>query len=141
MILEEEFNVPLEIAWRAITEKELMAKWYFDIAEFKPEVGFKFDFVGGEEGKPYLHLCEVLEVIPLQKLRYSWKYDGYNGISHVTFELASHNEKTVVKLIHEGTESFSEPDLATDKFREGWEYLIHRSLKEFLENGKELRYW
>lgn len=141
LILEQEFNAPIELVWRAITEKELMKKWYFDLADFKPEIGFKFQFEGGEEHKRYLHLCEVLEVIPLKKLKYSWSYKGYPGISFVTFELFSVGKKTKVKLIHEGLESFTNPDFMRENFAGGWNYLIHKSLKEFLENGKELRYW
>lgn len=141
LIIEQEFNAPIALVWRAITEKELMKKWYFDISNFKPEVGSKFHFEGGEKGKRYVHLCEVLEVIPYKKLKYSWKYEGYIGLSFVTFELSSVGEKTKVKLIHEGLETFTNPDFIRDNFVGGWKYLIHESLKEFLENGKALRYW
>lgn len=141
LIIEQEFNAPIALVWRAITEKELMKKWYFDISDFKPEVGCKFHFEGGEENKRYMHLCEVLEVIPNKKLRYSWKYEGHVGLSFVTFELSSVGEKTKVKLIHEGLETFTNPDFIRDNFMGGWKYLIHESLKEFLENGKALRYW
>ena len=141
LIIEREFNAPLELVWRAITEKELMKKWYFDISEFKPEVGCKFRFEGGEEDKRYLHLCEVLEVVSYKKLKYSWKYEGYTGVSFVTFELSSIGEKTKIKLIHEGIETFTNPDFMRENFMGGWKYLIHESLKEFLENGKAYRYW
>lgn len=141
LIIEQEFNAPLELVWRAITEKPLMKKWYFDISNFKPEVGFKFQFEGGEENKRYVHLCEVLEVIPQKKLRYSWKYEGYIGLSFVTFELSPVGEKTKVKLTHEGLETFTNPDFTRDNFVGGWNYLICESLKEFLEKGNALRYW
>ena len=141
LLIEQEFNAPIELVWRAITEKELMKKWYFDISDFKPEVGCEFQFEGGTEDKRYMHLCEVLEVIPLKKLKYSWKYEGYTGISYVTFELSSVGEKTNVKLIHEGLETFTNPDFIRGNFAKGWKHLIHESLKEFLENGKALRYW
>lgn len=141
LIIEQEFNAPIVLVWRAITEKELMKKWYFDISDFKPEVGCKFHFEGGDEGNRYIHLCEVLEVIPGKKLKYSWKYEGHAGLSFVTFELSPVGEKTKVKLIHEGLETFTNPDLIRGNFVGGWKYLIHESLKEFLENGKELRYW
>lgn len=141
LIIEQEFNAPIAFVWRAITEKGLMKKWYFDIFDFKLEVGSKFHFEGGEEGKRYMHLCEVLEVITYKKLKYSWKYEGHAGLSFVTFELSSAGEKTKMKLIHEGLETFINPDFMRDNFVGGWKYLIHESLKEFLENGKALRYW
>ena len=141
LLIEQEFNAPIDLVWRAITEKELMKKWYFDISDFRPEVGNKFQFEGGKEGKKYMHLCEVLEVVPLKKLKYSWKYEGYEGISFVTFELSSVGKKTKLKLIHEGIETFTNPDFRKENFVGGWKYLIHESLKEFIENGKALRYW
>jgi hypothetical protein len=80
-------------------------------------------------------------VVHLKKIKYSWQYQGYDGISFVTFELSPNGEKTKVKLTHEGLESFTQPDFARDNFVGGWKYLIQESLKEFLENGKGLRYW
>ena len=141
LIIEQEFNAPIALVWRAITEKELMKKWYFNISEFKPEIGFKFSFEGGTENKRYTHLCEILDVIPEKKLKYSWTYEGYPGLSFVTFELFSIGEKTKVKLTHEGLETFNHPDFIRDNFIGGWNYLIHESLKAFLENNEALRHW
>ncbi len=111
--------------------------WYFDIAEFKPEVGFEFQFEGGKDDKCYLHLCKITEVIPRKKLQYSWQYDGYEGNSFVTFELFAEGNKTRLKLTHEGLETFpiSNPDFAKENFVEGWTYLIGTSLKEFAEKA------
>lgn len=141
LIIEREFNAPIDLVWRAITEKELMEKWYFDIADFALEVGHTFHFEGGEEDKRYMHICEVLEIIPLKKLTYSWSYEGYPGRSFVTFELTALGEKTLLKLIHKGLESFDHPDFKRENFQGGWTYLIQESLPAFLEEGKALRYW
>lgn len=141
LIVEQEFNAPIELVWRAITEKELMKKWYFEVSDFKPEVGHTFQFEGGEEGKRYLHLCKVLEVIPPEKLKYSWRYDGHEGLSYVTFLLSSIGAKTKLTLVHEGLETFTHLDFSRKNFTTGWKYLIHESLKEYLENDKALRYW
>ncbi len=141
LILEQEYDAPIELVWSAITDKELMKKWYFDISDFKAEVGCKFHFEGGPDGKRYMHICEVLEVIPLKKLKHSWRYEGYEGISFVTFELSSLGKKTRLKLIHEGIETFNNPDFIRSNFVGGWEYLIHKSLKAYLEEGKALMNW
>ncbi len=141
LVIEQEYNAPIELVWRAITEKELMNKWYFDVPDFKPEVGCKFQFEGGTEDRRYMHLCEVLEVIPMKKLKYTWTYEGYPGVSYVTFELASVGDKTKVTLIHDGLESFTNPDFKRENFQGGWKYLINESLKAHLEEGKALRNW
>jgi len=111
-----------------------MKQWYFDLAEFKPEIGFEFQFLGGTEDKKYLHICKITEVVALKKLIYSWRYDGYQGISHVTFELYPEGNGTRLKLTHKGLETFpaDNSDFARENFAAGWTDIIGRSLKEFL---------
>ncbi|MGZ4034219.1 MAG: SRPBCC family protein, partial [Bacteroidia bacterium] len=121
--------------WKAISNKDEMKKWYFDLAAFDAKVGFEFQFYGGTPEKQYLHLCKVTEVIPNKKLTYSWRYDGYEGISFVTFELFEEGNKTRLKLTHEGLETFpgSDPNFAKENFAKGWTHIIGTSLKEYLE--------
>lgn len=135
LLVERTFNAPIEKVWSAITDKEQMKLWYFDLKEFKAEVGFEFQFEGGKDDRSYLHLCEVTEVIPFKKIKYSWRYDGYEGISFVTMELSDRGNKTKLKLTHEGLDSFptSNPDFARKNFSEGWNYIINTSLKKYLE--------
>lgn len=135
-IIERTFNAPAKTVWKAITEEALMRQWYFNLPGFKAEVGFKFQFTGGKDpDRQYLHLCEILEVIPEKKLKHSWRYDGYEGNSFVTFELFAEGDKTKLKLTHEGLETFpiSNTDLAAENFAKGWTDIVGRSLKEFLE--------
>ena len=137
--IERIYNVPVEKVWKAITDKHEMKQWYFDLAEFKPEVGFEFQFYGeGKTGEKFLHFCTVTEVIKNKKLRHSWRYDGYEGNSFVTFELSDEGGKTRLKLTHEGLETFpvtANNDFAKNNFEEGWTYIISISLKEFLEKN------
>ncbi len=83
----------------------------------------------------YLHLCKITEVIPGKKLSYSWRYDGYPGNSFVTFELFEEGNQTRLKLTHKNLESFGtdNPDLARENFEEGWDAIIGKSIKEYLE--------
>ncbi len=135
VVVERTFDAHVGNVWKAITDKGTMKLWYFDLAEFKPEVGFEFQFYGGTKEKQYLHLCKIVDVVPLRKITYSWRYDGYEGISFVTFELIDGGNKTTVRLTHAGLESFpaSNPDLGREKFLEGWTAIIGSSLKAFLE--------
>ncbi len=134
-VIERAFSAQAGKVWRALTDKNDMKQWYFDLTEFKPEVGFEFAFTGGKDGREYLHLCKITEVIPGKKLKHSWKYDGYEGISFVTFELFDEGDKTRLRLTHEGLETFPQnnPDFAKENFNEGWNHIVNTSLKEFLE--------
>ena len=141
IIVERIYNAQLEKVWSAITDRDEMEKWYFDLAEFKPEPGFEFQFYGeGKQGEKFLHLCKVIEVIPKKKLTYSWRYDGYEGNSFVTFELFPEGNKTRLKLIHAGLETFPPTpnnDFAKENFEAGWTELIGKLLKDYLEKQAE----
>lgn len=139
-IIERTFNASADKVWKAITDKNDMKHWYFDFAEFNAVAGFEFQFSGGPAPeRQYRHLCKVTEVVPGKKLTYSWRYDGYEGNSFVTFELFDEGSKTRVKLTHAGLETFSknEPDFAKQNFVEGWTDIIGRSLKEFVEKKEK----
>ena len=136
VVVERLFNVAPSLVWKALTEKELMKQWYIEVDEFKPVVGFKFIFWGGEEGdKKWKHLCEITEVIPEKKLCHTWKYEGYSGMSYVCFELFEGENGTLLRLTHTGLDTFpSIPELAIGNFEKGWTQLINASLKDFLES-------
>ena len=135
-VIEKTYNAPIEKVWNALTDKDQMKKWYFDLAEFKPVVGFEFQFYGqGHKGEQYLHLCKVTQVIPGKKISYTWSYDKYEGVSEVSFELFAEGDKTRLKLTHEGLETFpaNNPDFAKQSFSDGWTMLIGTLLKDFVE--------
>ena len=138
IVKEVTLNAPIDKVWHAISDKNEMKHWYFEIEEFKPEVGFEFQFYGGSEEKRYLHLCKITEVIAGKKLSYGWKYEGYSGESFVIFELFAEGNKTRLKLTHEGVESFpgDAPDFAKESFVEGWNEIIGTSLKDYVEGKK-----
>lgn len=134
-VIERVYNAPAEKVWHAITDREAMKQWYFDIKEFKPEPGFEFQFEGGTEEKSYVHLCKITEVIPNKKLTYSWRYEGYEGNSFVTWELFPEGNRTRVRLTHEGLETFpaSNPDFAKSNFEQGWTDILGDMLRKFVE--------
>lgn len=69
------FPKPPEVVWDYLTKPELIAQWLME-SDFQPVVGHKFQFGTkpkiklGFDGRVY---CEVLEVVPFERLVYSWK--------------------------------------------------------------------
>ncbi len=141
--IERIFEAKRKDVWRALTEKELMKQWYFDLPNFKVEVGCIFEFTAGEEGGvQYLHHCEIIEVIPEQKLTHTWCYVGYEGESFLTFELFDEGDKTRLKVTHSGLDTFQADvkDFAFHNFEAGWNHIINISLKDFLETNMNLKF-
>ena len=133
-VIERTYNAPVEKVWKAITDREQMKEWYFDMPDFKPEVGFEFTFKGENEGRVFVHLCKITEVVPLKKLKHTWTYEGMEGISYVTFELFEEGQQTRLKLTHEGLETFPQDrDFRKENFAQGWTHIVGTSLNEFLE--------
>lgn len=141
VIVERVLNASVPQVWNALTDKNEMKDWYFDLQAFRAEKGFIFQFNGGpEEGPVYVHNCEVTEVIPQKKLSYSWRYEGYPGISYVTWELEPKGNDTLLTLTHTGLDTIAAagPDFAISNFHEGWNHLVNKSLPDYFEKtGKE----
>ena len=136
LIVERTFNAPVKKVWEALTDKAKMKRWYFDVSGFKPEVGFTFSFTGEDGEKKFIHHCRVTEVIEGKKLSYTWKYEGYEGESLLTFELTPDGDKTKLTLTHAGLETFPQhlKSFARESFAGGWDQIINTSLKNYLEN-------
>lgn len=133
--IERTFPVAASRLWTAITNPEEMKNWYFTLPGFRAEVGYTFSFMGGPpDGIQYKHLCEVTEVEQERKLTYSWRYEGYEGNSFVTWELFPQGNSTRLKLTHRGLGTFPEsnPDLAAKNFAEGWTSIVGESLAKYL---------
>lgn len=133
--IERTIDAPIEKVWQAISDKEQMKQWYFDLEEFRPEVGFEFKFLAGDDKKKWWHICRVTEAIPPKKLSYTWRYEGYPGDTLVTWELFEEGNKTRLKLTHSGLETFPAdvPEFAKENFVQGWTEIIGKSLPNYLE--------
>jgi len=138
VIVERTLNAPVTRVWNALTDVDQMREWYFDLKEFKPQVGFEFEFSVEHEGTTYHHLCRVTEVIPEKKIAYTWRYKSEPGDSLVTIELFAEGDNTRLKLTHTGIESFPKtPAYARKNFEQGWTAIIGTELKQFVEQSKK----
>ena len=134
LVVERTFDAPVSLVWKALTNKEDIKQWSFDLREFAPEVGFEFQFDVEHEGFRYCHRCRVTEAIPHKRLAYTWRYEGHAGDSLVTFELFAEGARTRLRLTHEGLETFPKlPAFAKANFAAGWTEIVGTSLKNFVE--------
>ncbi|HYC29523.1 MAG TPA: SRPBCC domain-containing protein [Chitinophagaceae bacterium] len=133
IVKEVLLDAPPERVWKALTDNNEMKQWYFDLKEFKPEVGFEFRFAVEHEGRNWVHLCRVTEAVPNKRLSYTWRYEGIAGDSLLTFELMPEGSKTRLKLTHSGLETFPTniPGLAVENFNMGWEHFTV-SIKKYV---------
>ena len=58
-VIERIYNAPVAKVWKAITDRDEMKEWYFDLEEFRPEVGFEFGFTAGDNNKQYLQTHSI----------------------------------------------------------------------------------
>lgn len=138
VVVERTFDAPAELVWKAITDKDQMKQWYFDLEGFKPEVGNETQYTVSHNNKNFLHFFRVTEVLAGRKLTYSWKYADHVGESFVTWELFPEGDKTRLKLTHEGLETFqpdSNPDYARGNFTKGWTSIIGTQLANYLSKN------
>lgn len=129
-------NAPVEKVWNALTEKEEMKKWYFDISDFELKEGNAFNFYEPGEERKYHHHCEIVEIIPQKKLKHSWMYpDISKEKTLVKWELSPENGGTKITLTHKGLENFQHlgKDFQIESFQKGWEEILGKSLKNFVE--------
>lgn len=134
--VQDKINAPVETIWKALTDKNEMKSWYFDIRDFALEIGKEFNFYepGGEN--KYHHQGEILEIIPNQKLKHTWSYPDFSALKTVvTWELFPEDGQTLVKLTHEGIENFKDlgEGFSRDNFTQGWNTILGQSLKEYVE--------
>ncbi len=136
VIVEEKYAVSVEKLWQAITDPTQLKQWYFDIDNFKATTGHKFTFIGGDDKRSYLHRCIITEVVENEKLSYSWRYEGFEGNSIVTWEIFDEGDSSRLKLTHTGLETLTaaNPDFLRSNFVAGWNHILGTSLKSFLED-------
>jgi len=138
IIVEQFFHKPIAEVWSALTELQQMRQWFFEnIPDFRPEVGFSNRFIVNNEGRVLPHLWRIVEIDPLKKITYNWKYEGYAGDSRVTFELFGKTGGTKLRVSHKTMTDFSAniPEFTRESCLGGWQYFINQRLKEYLEKS------
>jgi uncharacterized protein YndB with AHSA1/START domain len=87
------------------TNAERMPEWILDggSATLDVRVGGKYHMDMHYQGKSYPHDGEYLEIVPPERLVFTWVSEGTNWKpSIVTIELIAHGAETELVLTHEG---------------------------------------
>ncbi|QCR21333.1 SRPBCC domain-containing protein [Pontibacter sp. SGAir0037] len=104
------------------------------LQKFEPVVGFKFEF--DDSGAEYRKESIVTKLVEGKTLAHSWACKGYPGSSEVMFELCSEENKTSLKVIQTGLDSFADhPHFKWERFEWGWDNLLGQNLKQLLEEN------
>lgn len=131
IIVDEVFAHAPAIIWKALTTADLIARWLMAPTGFEAVPGKHFTFqtkpAGAWDG--VIH-CQVLEVIPNERLVYEWKGGDESNIGYgsrlntlVTWTLSAAENGTRLRLIHSGFIP-SKNDSAFNTMGEGWKKVL-----------------
>jgi uncharacterized protein YndB with AHSA1/START domain len=112
---------PPAVVWRALTDPELMARWWA-AGDIRPVVGHRFSVDMGQFG---LQPCEVVAVDPGQMLRY--RMGGGTIDTTVTWRLVPEGTGTRLFVTHAGFDLDSPLGRqAYDAMGKGWPIVVGR---------------
>jgi uncharacterized protein YndB with AHSA1/START domain len=110
IVVDAVFPHAPETIWKALTNGELIGRWLMAPTGFEPLKGTRFTFrtTPGGAWDGVIH-CQVLEVIPNERLAYAWKGGHAANIGYgapldtiVTWTLSRTEGGTRLRLVHSG---------------------------------------
>lgn len=137
--IERTYPISIADLWRALTTKENMKEWFFEIPDFTMEIGGEFQFFRHQKQQNLLHKCQVIDVVPKQLFKFAWRHPRQTGESSiVTWRLIPRGGATTLHLTHEGLENFkgAGEQYSQESFENGWNYLLGETLSKFLDKQK-----
>ena len=110
-------DAPVAKVWEHITDPAKIAGWLMP-NDFDATVGHAFSMDCGEKGQI---TGVVKEIIPRQKLVYSFTSKDIKIETIVTITLSPEHGRTRVTLVHSGWDALPPPDQGiADAFEQGW---------------------
>lgn len=128
--------------WEALTNKEQMKEWYFDIPDFELMIGTTFNFFEPGGKNEFHHQCTIKEIEPNKKFSHTWTHPELSkGESVVTWFLNEENGITKVVLEHEGVENFADagPMFVPENYQMGWDGFLG-VLKNYMNGVRKHTY-
>lgn len=126
VIVERSISVPAERAWKAWEDASQVATWFTTKAEQDVRVGGRYSNDDGDSG-------EYLEVVPGERLRFTWEQPKAAPGTNVTVDFLPEAEDIVtVRIRHDGL-----PESEVSGLQDGWDWALD-SLKSYLETGSPI---
>ncbi|NOH13309.1 MAG: SRPBCC domain-containing protein [Chloroflexi bacterium] len=119
------FRAPREKVFRAWTDPAMLHKWWraspewsSPVAEVDLRVGgqYRLGMQAPDADEPYVVVGEYKEIIPAEKLVYTWGWEHGGALTQVTVEFLDHADGTEIVLTHENFAS----EAMRDEHAEGW---------------------
>ena len=146
-----EINASTDRVYEAFTNKKDLENWMEDHYEIVPRKGGKFKM--GLESDGFVVTGEFLEIVPNEKIVYTWKINEYDQKGRVipnwsqekptkvTVKFEKNGSKgTKITLTHDG---FPGKDEQFYMHETGWDLLVGQVLKAYLEMSPQeyARWW
>lgn len=130
LVFERELQHDCAKVWDALTDANKLAQWLMP-NDFVAEVGHRFTFqtkpAPGFDGVVH---CEVLELLPRERLVFRWAGGGID--TQVTFELEEVGaSQTRLRLTHAGFEGLR-ARMVAQILKGGWKKMLERDLPAVL---------
>ena len=131
IVVDEVFPHAPETIWKALTSGDLIARWMMPPTGFAAVEGTHFTYQTTPAGEwDGIIRCQVLQVIPNQRLAYAWKGGhagnaGYGSLldTVVTWMLTKAESGTRVRLVHSGF-VLPKNDTAYQHMSNGWRKVV-----------------
>jgi uncharacterized protein YndB with AHSA1/START domain len=131
IVVDEVLPHAPETIWKTLTTGKLIGRWMMAPTGFEPVQGkhFTFQTTAGGAWDGVIH-CQVLEVIPNERLAYVWKGGHEKNVGYgspldtvVTWTLSRVEDGTRLRLVHSG---FVTPknDSAFKSMSAGWTKVV-----------------
>jgi uncharacterized protein YndB with AHSA1/START domain len=126
--IDRTFPAPRQRVWRALTEAEAFAAWFWPVhfateveMDARPGGGFRVSAPGAPGGGLAVS-GTYQEVEPPCRLVFTWRWDGEEEETRVTIELSDAGDGTALALVHEGFAA----DSTRDAHHIGWTDCLDR---------------
>lgn len=119
VVLEELYPQSIDKVWEGLTSRGAISSWLMETHDFSAEVGHRFEmFCVDDAGHRDVYRCEVLELDPPHRMRWSWVLAGNEklGVTEVEFRLSTEGSGTRLTLYHRGDRDRE----MLERFKQGW---------------------